>query len=168
MKSFFAIAVTFVTLLVLTSCHSNPPAQVVYTQPAPVQQAPSFQGDPNQFYSDPDYTNQPPVQYVYNGQQLLIDAALMAYFTSYHINPGYYYSTHPGYAHFHVYSNGVYSGYPRGYNHFVTVNHYHYIAPNPRYVTKNGAPDMRYKANQVNYSRKSFSSHTSSSFGRHR
>jgi len=149
MKKILSIMVIGLISLSTFSCRQTP--QVVYVQPTqaqPVQQQQTVQGDPNQFFNDPTYANQPPILYPYNGQQMLIDAALMAYFTSYNINPGYYYSTHPGYTHFHVYRNGSYSGYAPGYHGYVTVNHYHYVAPNPKYVTKSGRPDMRYNANK--------------------
>lgn len=136
MKRLSTLLFAILSIVLITSCN-NPPQQQYYQQPVAVQQpVQQVQGDPNQFYNDPQYANQQPVQYVYNGQQILIDAALMAYLYTYHIDPGYYYSTHRSYSHFHVYSNGYYSGYARGYHPtYVSYNHYHYSAPNARYVT---------------------------------
>lgn len=122
-----------IVVFAITSCNQQP--QYYPQQPVAIQQP--AQGDPNQFYNDPQYASQQPVQYNYQGQQILIDAALMAYLYTYHIDPGYYYSTHRSYSHFHVYSNGYYSGYSRGYRPtYVSYNHYHYAAPNARYVSR--------------------------------
>jgi hypothetical protein len=116
-------------LIAITSCNQQP----YYDQ----QPAVTYQDNPDQYFNDPQYANQPPVQYAYNGQQMLIDAALMAYLYNNHINPGYYYSTHRTYSHFHVYNNGSYSGYARSYRpRFVTYKSYHYTAPSTRYVTR--------------------------------
>jgi len=152
MKNLFSIAIVGLFATLLTACHSNPP-QVVYVQPAAqpiaVQQPVAVQQDPNSFYSNPQYANQPPVMETINGNQVLVDAALVAYLTYYNISPSSYYTSHPGYAHFHVYHNGVYSGFAPGYHGYVTQSHYHYTAPDPKYLTKSGAPDMRYKVNQT-------------------
>ncbi len=148
MKKFLTIIFAGLFALAISSCGQNPNVVVVQPQQSvPVQ---SGYQDPNQFYNDPEYANQPPVLQNINGQQVLVDAALMAYIGYYHYNLGSYYSAYPTVNHFHVYRNGVYSGYPRGYHSYVASTSYHYHAPNPTYVTRSGAPDMRYKANRPN------------------
>lgn len=152
MKNLF-LGLLVATVVLLASCQQTP-RTVVYQQ-APVQAVQPVQTqvyqDPNQFYNDPQYLNQAPVQQYVNGSPVLVDAALMAYLTYYHYSLNDYYRYYPTITHIHVYRNGGYVGYSRGYHGYVTSTNYHYVAPNPKYVPvrKDGSPDRRFNVNKT-------------------
>ncbi len=159
MKKILSFAFIAIAAVTLASCNSNPqpytysqPAPVVVQQPAVIDES---YADPSQFYADPTYLNEPPVEQYVNGNRVLVDAATMAYLSYYNYSLANYYRSNPTVTHIHAYNNGSYAGYGRNYRGYVSAKSYRYHAPNPRYVTatprvvtKNGNLDMRYKSNR--------------------